>query len=69
MRRRRSGIRHVLVHVGGNDASKPGGATIVLITIDIAQLRELAQQLRSRERMPVTCLASIQERDSGRCGG
>jgi hypothetical protein len=51
------GIRYVLVHVGSNDG-KPGGShDRAHHRVDIAQLRELAQQLRSRERMLITCLA------------
>ena len=51
------GIRYVLVHVGSSDG-KPGGShERAHHRVDIAQLRELAQQLRSRERMLVTCLA------------
>jgi hypothetical protein len=51
------GIRYVLVHVGGNDG-KPGGShERAHHRVDIAQLRELAQQLRSRERMLISCLA------------
>jgi len=51
------GIRYVLVHVGSNDG-KPGGShDRAHHRVDIPQLRELAQQLRSRERMLITCLA------------
>lgn len=51
------GIRYVLVHVGGQDG-KPGGShERAHHRVDVAQLRELAQSLKSRERMLITCLA------------
>ena len=51
------GIRYVLVHVGGRDG-KPGGShERAHHRVDVAQLRELAQSLKSRERMLITCLA------------
>ena len=51
------GIRYVLVHVGPSDGKSGGSHDRAHHRVDIAQLRELAQQLRSRERMLVTCLA------------
>lgn len=51
------GIRYVLVHVGSSDGKSGGSHERAHHRVDIAQLRELAQQLRSRERMLVTCLA------------
>lgn len=51
------GIRYVLVHVGGSDGRAGGSHDRAHHRVDIAQLRELAQQLRSRERLLITCLA------------
>jgi len=51
------GIRYVLVHVGSNDGRSGGSHERAHHRVDIAQLRELAGQLRSRERMLITCLA------------
>ena len=51
------GIRYVLVHVGSGDGISGGSHERAHHRVDIAQLRELAQQLKSRERMLVTCLA------------
>ena len=51
------GIRYVLVHVGSDDGKRGGSHDRAHHRVDIAQLRELAQQLKSRERMLVTCLA------------
>jgi UPF0042 nucleotide-binding protein len=51
------GIRYVLVHVGAADGRAGGSHDRAHHRVDIAQLRELAQQLRSRERLLVTCLA------------
>src|SRR4029077_10646015 len=51
------GIRYVLVHVGSDDGKRGGSHDRAHHRVDIAQLRELAQQLRSRERMLITCLA------------
>jgi hypothetical protein len=50
-------IRYVLVHVGAADGRSGGSHDRAHHRVDIAQLRELAQQLRSRERLLVTCLA------------
>jgi RNase adaptor protein for sRNA GlmZ degradation len=50
-------IRYVLVHVGAGDGRSGGSHDRAHHRVDIAQLRELAQQLRSRERLLVTCLA------------
>jgi len=51
------GIRYVLVHVGSSDGRSGGSHERAHHRVDIAQLRELAGQLRSRERMLITCLA------------
>jgi RNase adaptor protein for sRNA GlmZ degradation len=51
------GIRYVLVHIGSNDGKSGGSHERAHHRVDIAQLRELAQQLRSREKMLITCLA------------
>ncbi|MDQ6878837.1 MAG: hypothetical protein M3082_14340 [Candidatus Dormibacteraeota bacterium] len=51
------GIRYVLVHVGANDGKAGGSHERAHHRVDVLQLRELAKQLRSRERMLVTCLA------------
>src|SRR2546427_11692149 len=51
------GIRYVLVHVGSDDGKSGGSHERAHHRVDIAQLRELAQQLKSREGMLVTCLA------------
>ena len=51
------GIRYTLVHVGSDDGRSGGSHDRAHHRVDIAQLRELAQQLRSRERMLVKCLA------------
>lgn len=50
-------IRYVLVHVGSSDGRSGGSHERAHHRVDVAQLRELAQQLRSRERMLITCLA------------
>jgi len=50
-------IKYVLVHVGAADGRAGGSHERAHHRVDIAQLRELAQQLRSRERLLVTCLA------------
>jgi hypothetical protein len=50
-------IRYVLVHVGASDGRAGGSHDRAHHRVDIPQLRELAQQLRSRERMLVTCIA------------
>jgi rhodanese/phosphatase family RapZ-like protein len=51
------GIRYVLVHVGPDDGKRGGSHERAHHRVDVAQLRELAQQLKSRERMLITCLA------------
>jgi UPF0042 nucleotide-binding protein len=51
------GIRYVLVHVGPDDGKAGGSHDRAHHRVDVAQLRELAQQLKSRERMLITCLA------------
>ena len=50
-------IQYVLVHVGAGDGRAGGSHDRAHHRVDIAQLRELAQQLRSRERLLITCLA------------
>jgi hypothetical protein len=51
------GIRYVLVHVGSDDGKAGGSHDRAHHRVDVAQLRELAQQLKARERMLITCLA------------
>ena len=51
------GIHYVLVHVGANDGKAGGSHERAHHRVDVAQLRELAQSLKSRERMLITCLA------------
>ncbi|HVC75724.1 MAG TPA: RNase adapter RapZ [Candidatus Micrarchaeaceae archaeon] len=51
------GIRYVLVHVGANDGKAGGSHERAHHRVDVAQLRELAQSLKSRERMLIICLA------------
>jgi len=51
------GIKYVLVHVGSDDGKSGGSHDRAHHRVDVAQLRELAQQLKSRERMLITCLA------------
>jgi len=51
------GIKYVLVHVGPDDGKAGGSHDRAHHRVDVAQLRELAQQLKSRERMLITCLA------------
>jgi hypothetical protein len=51
------GIRYVLVHLGANDGRSGGSYERAHHRVDTAQLRELAQQLKSREKMLITCLA------------
>src|ERR1700682_374655 len=50
-------IRYVLVHVGAGDGRAGGSHDRAHHRVDIQQLRELAQQLRSRERLLITCLS------------
>src|ERR1700704_1402887 len=50
-------IRYVLVHVGGADGRAGGSHDRAHHRVDVAQLRELAQQLRSRDRLLVSCIA------------
>src|SRR5450756_1349580 len=50
-------IRYVLVHVGAADGRAGGSHDRAHHRVDISQLRELAQQLRSRERLLLTCVA------------
>jgi UPF0042 nucleotide-binding protein len=50
-------IKYVLVHVGAGDGRAGGSHERAHHRVDIPQLRELAQQLRSRERLLVSCLA------------
>ena len=51
------GIRYVLVHVGAGDGRAGGSHERAHHRVDVAQLGELAQRLRSRERLLITCLA------------
>jgi hypothetical protein len=51
------GIKYVLVHVGPDDGKAGGSHDRAHHRVDVAQLRELAQQLKTRERMLITCLA------------
>jgi hypothetical protein len=51
------GIRYTLVHVGSDDGKSGGSHDRAHHRVDIAQLRELARQLKSREKMLITCLA------------
>ena len=51
------GIRYTLIHVGSDDGKSGGSHDRAHHRVDIAQLRELAQQLKSREKMLITCLA------------
>jgi hypothetical protein len=53
----RQNIRYVLVHVGAPDGRTGGSHDRAHHRVHVAQLGELAQQLRSRDRMLVTCLA------------
>ena len=50
-------IRYVLVHVGGADGRAGGSHDRAHHRVDVAQLRELAHQLRSRERLLISCVA------------
>ncbi|GAC1513283.1 MAG: hypothetical protein NVS1B3_17610 [Candidatus Dormibacteraceae bacterium] len=50
-------IRYVLVHVGAGDGRAGGSHDRAHHRVDVAQLRELASELRSRERLLVTCRA------------
>lgn len=51
------GIHYVLVHVGPGDGRAGGSHDRAHHRVDTAQLRELAQQLRSRDRLLISCLA------------
>jgi len=50
-------IKYVLVHVGTADGRAGGSHDRAHHRVDVAQLRELAHQLRSREKLLVTCVA------------
>jgi hypothetical protein len=50
-------IRYVLVHVGVGDGRAGGSHDRAHHRVDVAQLRELAHQLRSRERLLISCVA------------
>jgi hypothetical protein len=50
-------IKYVLVHVGTADGRAGGSHDRAHHRVDVGQLRELAHQLRSREKLLVTCLA------------
>ena len=51
------GIRYVLVHLGANDGKSGGSYERAHHRVNVAQLRELAQQLKSREKLLITCVA------------
>lgn len=51
------GIRYTLVHIGSSDGRAGGSHERAHHRVERARLRELAQTLRSRERLLVTCLA------------
>ena len=50
-------IRYVLVHVGADDGRSGGSHDRAHHRIGRAQIRDLAQQLRSRDRLLITCLS------------
>ena len=50
-------IPYVLVHIGAGDGRSGGSHDRAHHRVDVAQLRELAHELRSRERLLITCLA------------
>ncbi len=50
-------IRYVLVHVGTSDGRAGGSHDRAHHRVDVAQLREIAQTLRSRDRLLITCLS------------
>lgn len=50
-------IPYVLVHVGSADGRVGGSHDRAHHRVDVAQLRELAQRLRSRDRLLITCLS------------
>ncbi|HYM67589.1 MAG TPA: RNase adapter RapZ [Patescibacteria group bacterium] len=50
-------IRYVLVHVGADDGRSGGSHDRAHHRVDRAQIRELAHQLRSRDRLLITCLS------------
>ncbi len=52
------GIRYVLVHVGSDDGKRGGSHDRAHHRVDIAQLRELAQQLKSRRRGTSSTISS-----------
>jgi len=50
-------IHYVLVHVGADDGRSGGSHDRAHHRVQRAQLRELAQSLRSRDRLLITCLS------------
>ena len=53
----RRGIKYVLVHDGASDGTRGGTHERAHHRVEAAQVREVAEHLRSRERPLVTCLA------------
>jgi hypothetical protein len=51
------GIRYVLVHLGADDGEPGGSHERAHHRVEVDRLRELAHQLRSREKLLITCLA------------
>jgi hypothetical protein len=51
------GIRYVLVHLGPDDGAPGGSHERAHHRVDVDRLRELAHQLRSRDKLLITCLA------------
>ena len=51
------GIRYVLVHVGAADGRSGGSHERAHHRVERSQLREVAQRLRSRDRLLITCLS------------
>jgi hypothetical protein len=56
------GIRYVLVHLGADDGAPGGSHERAHHRVDAEKLRGLAQQLRSREKLLITCLAFAYKR-------
>lgn len=52
-----AGVRYVLVHVGRDDGEPEGSHDRAHHRVDPDRLSDLARELRSRERMLVTCMA------------
>jgi rhodanese/phosphatase family RapZ-like protein len=51
------GIRYVLIHLGADDGAPGGSHERAHHRVDVERLRELAHQLRLRDKLLVTCLA------------